>query len=217
MLPGAFALFLWAFISGQSLIEEQKPLWQEQKHELVLQRWSKLIGSLCSWLTSLHFECFPAKQYLVFVRIFCENKTLFLICAAWKHPFNLKDKEYRLAPICAPISLLWLYCVTLYHDMVCVCTSSQISSVYRDFLCIECQYNTWYAQYHIKFTDEEISSSPIGILYWFGTKTPLFSSCLCHCRRPTSVTGKSQSSSLSCRDGRILNNSFYSLNKKNGG
>lgn len=122
---------------------------------------TKLMGLLCKWLTRTRFQSFPAKLFLVFFSVVVEEETFFV--PAWKHPFKTKDNKYWLAPICAPTSLICGFTVVLYHEMVCVYTSSRISSIYRDFLCTGCEYNTRYAQYH-KCTDEENDSSPIGIL-----------------------------------------------------
>lgn len=67
------------------------------------------------------------------------------------------------------------------------------NQVSTEILCIECQMNTWYAQY-FKFTDEKISSSPIFVVI-------LVQKCNCFlplrvhcCKQSISVTEKSQKS-----------------------
>lgn len=83
------------------------------------------------------------------------------------------------------------------------------------YLCIESKYNTWYAQYQVYRWGKLFQSYryPIMILVQKRHCSQL-TSRLCHCRRLTPVTEKSQCSSLSSGDGRILYNPFYSLNKK---
>lgn len=89
----------------------------------VVQRWPKLIPSLCNGLMDLPFQCFPVKLFFgVGFLWFCWGQNFLLLCAAWKHPFNLKHKETS-TNMFFYFFYLWLYCVTLYHGMVCVCTS----------------------------------------------------------------------------------------------
>lgn len=83
------------------------------------------------------------------------------------------------------------------------------------YLCIESKYNTWYAQYQVYRWGKFFQSYRYPIMILVQKRhCPQLTSRLCHCRRLTPVTEKSQCSSLSSGDGRILYNSLYSLNKK---
>lgn len=122
--------FFFFFPLSSSLTKHEKLRWK--------QRWAsctEMTKLLCRWLTRAHFQCFPAKQFLVFSFLLkmqpsppCQPESTLL---------KQKDKLLTSTNMCTYFFYLWLYCVILYHEMVCVYTSSRILkyllrfSVYR--------------------------------------------------------------------------------------